>query len=76
MRCSSCDKPKAQLYPKKSVLLKGTTLYLCSECIDSKKEPRWVIILSGRRYGPEHVREFIVKNRYNGNPITAEEIIR
>jgi hypothetical protein len=76
MRCSSCDKAKAELFPKKSSLLMGTTLYMCKTCIDSKMEPRWVIILAGRKDGPERVRDFIVKNRYCGDPITAEEIIR
>jgi len=76
MRCSSCDEPKAQLFPRKSMLLVGTTLYLCRTCIDKKFEPRWVIILAGRRSGPDSVRDFIVKHRYMGRKIEAEEIIK
>ena len=76
MLCSSCDKQKAELFPKKSALLKGTTLYMCRTCIEAKMEPRWIIILAGRRDGSDSVREYIVKNRYVGTPIRAEEIIR
>lgn len=76
MRCSSCDKAKNELFPKKSILLKGTNLYMCRTCIEEKMEPRWVIILAGRREGPDFVRDYIVKNRYKGAPIKAEEIIR
>jgi hypothetical protein len=38
-------------------------------------EPRWVIILSGRQFGSEYVREFIVKKRYIGNDISASELL-
>jgi hypothetical protein len=76
MRCSSCDQPKAELHPKKSSLLTGMTLYMCKSCIDSKYEPRWIIILAGRKNGPDAVRDFIVKNRYVGKTITAEEVIK
>ena len=75
MRCASCDKPKAELFPRKSKLLKGTTLFMCNACITGKMEPRWVIILAGRRDGTETVRDFIVKSRYYGDPIKAEELI-
>jgi hypothetical protein len=74
--CSSCDKPKDKLYPRKSTLLKGTTLYLCKSCIEKKMEPRWVIILAGRRSGPDSIRDYIVKTRYYGKPIEAEEILK
>jgi len=76
MRCSSCDKPRSELFPKSSGLLKGITLYMCRSCLDAKMEPRWIIILAGRRDGPDRVRDYIVKTRYCGNPIKAEEIIK
>jgi hypothetical protein len=76
MRCSSCDQPKQKLFPKESSLIRGVTLYLCRTCIDKKMEPRWTIILAGRRDGPDSVRDFIVKQRYLGKKIEAEEIIR
>jgi protein-arginine kinase activator protein McsA len=74
MRCSSCDQAKAELFPKKSILLRGTTLYLCKTCIDKKYEPRWVIILAGRR-NPDDVKEIVLKRRYLGRTIEFEEIV-
>jgi len=50
-------------------------LFMCQSCIDSKFEPRWVIILGGRQNGAESVRDYIVKRRYVGRPISAEEVI-
>jgi hypothetical protein len=48
---------------------------MCQTCIDEKYEPRWVIILAGRQKGSEFVRDYIIKRRYFGKPISAEEII-
>jgi hypothetical protein len=76
MRCSSCDKAKAELFPRKSALLRGMTLYMCRSCLDNGLEPRWVIILAGRRDGTDYVRDYIVKNRYVGETIKAEELIK
>lgn len=75
MRCSSCDKPKAELFPRKSALMRGITLYMCKSCIDSKMEPRWIIILAGRRDGFDSVRDYVHKNRYVGKKILAEELM-
>jgi len=75
MLCYSCSKPKANLSIKKSTLITGVNLLMCQSCIDSKFEPRWTIILSGRKNGPEHVRDFIIRHRYIGKEITANELI-
>lgn len=75
MICYSCSKPKANLTLRKSSLLSGVNLLLCQSCVNDKLEPRWTIILSGRKYGPEHVREFIIRHRYIGREITATELI-
>jgi hypothetical protein len=72
--CYSCNKTKNQLHARKSTLL-PINLLMCETCITSKFEPRWVIILSGRSNGPDHVREFILKKRYNGNEISASELL-
>ena len=48
---------------------------MCQSCIDSKFEPRWVIILSGRQNGADSVREYIIKRLYIGKTITDEELI-
>jgi len=75
MNCYSCNKQKAYLEPCKSALLSGINLFLCATCVEEKLEPRWVIILAGRQNGAEYVRDYIIKRRYVGNTISAEELI-
>jgi hypothetical protein len=48
---------------------------MCETCISSKFEPRWVVILSGRQYGSEFVKDYVIKKRYCGNDITASELL-
>ena len=74
MICQSCSKQKAELFPRKSLLLNKTTLLLCQTCIDYGFEPRYLIVLFGRSRGIDSVREFIVKRRYIGADITALEL--
>lgn len=50
-------------------------LFLCQTCIDSKLEPRWVILISGRQNGHEHVKDFVQKKKYIGSEITASELL-
>lgn len=75
MVCQSCGKQKAELTPKKSSLLTGVNLLMCSVCIESKYEPRWVIILAARQKDPSVVRDFIVKRKYHGKEISGSELI-
>jgi hypothetical protein len=75
MNCYSCNKQKAGLEPTRSSLIPGITLFLCATCIEEKMEPRWVVILAGRQNGPEYVRDCVLKRRYFGHTITAEELI-
>jgi hypothetical protein len=48
---------------------------MCETCVVSKFEPRWVVILAGRQFGSEHVKEYIIKKRYIGQPILADELL-
>lgn len=75
MKCYSCDKQKNELHPKKSELIDGVMCLMCQMCIDAKYEPRWVIILAARSKGADIVRDFIVKRRYIGKEILANELI-
>jgi hypothetical protein len=75
MLCYSCGKQKNELQPKRSSIIAGINLFMCQTCIDSKFEPRWVIILCGRQNGAESVRDYIIKHRYVGKTIAAEELI-
>jgi len=72
--CYSCNKSKNKLNVKKSTLL-PINLFLCESCITGKLEPRWVVILSGRQNGIDTVREVIVKRRYIGEEISAQELM-
>jgi hypothetical protein len=72
--CYSCNKSKNNLVIRKSALL-TINLFICETCIDSKFEPRWVIILSGRQNGLDHIKEYILKKRYIGKEIAATEVI-
>jgi hypothetical protein len=72
--CYSCNKSKNKLNAKRSSLL-PINLLMCESCINSKFEPRWVVILSGRQNGMDSVRDFVLKKRYLGNDIAASELI-
>jgi NMD protein affecting ribosome stability and mRNA decay len=75
MVCYSCNKQKNELNPKTSDILDGVQLFLCQTCLELKHEPRWVIILAGRKNGADSVRDYVVKRLYTGKIITAEELI-
>lgn len=72
--CYSCNKTKNKLSAKKSSLL-PINLLMCETCISSRFEPRWVIILAGRQYGPELVKEYVLKKKYIGKDISASELL-
>jgi hypothetical protein len=72
--CYSCNKTKNKLNVKKSTIL-PINLFMCETCIVSKYEPRWAIIIAGRQFGPESVREVVLKKRYVGEEISASELL-
>ncbi len=72
--CYSCNKTKNKLSVKKSALFQ-INLLMCETCVSSKFEPRWAIILAGRQFGADAVREFILKKRYVGDEISASELL-
>jgi hypothetical protein len=72
--CYSCNKTKNKLNAKRSSLL-PINLLMCDTCINSKLEPRWVIILAGRQNGMDFVKDFVVKRKYIGNDISASELM-
>ncbi len=75
MLCYSCGKQREKLHTVKSALLKGVDLFMCQVCIDSKFEPRYTIIMAGRQFGTEYVRDYIIKHRYVGRDISGSEIV-
>jgi len=72
--CYSCNKSKNKLSVKKSALL-PINLFLCETCLTAKLEPRWVVILSGRQNGIDSVKDAILKRRYLGEEISAQELM-
>lgn len=72
--CYCCNKSKANLNIKRSSLL-PINLLMCETCISSKFEPRWTIILTGRQYGHEAVKDYIAKKKYIGEEIKASELL-
>lgn len=77
MTCTVCRKHKANLRARKSKLMPATPMWLCSECFDGKREPRWAVIMVARdpEQGISVVREYIKGHRYYGDKIRAEEIL-
>jgi len=72
--CYSCNKNKNELSTKKSALI-SINLLLCKSCTENKLEPRWIVILAGRQFGAEHVKEYIAKKKYVGTEIAASELL-
>lgn len=75
MKCTSCNKPKAQLKQKRSKVLPGVPMFLCADCLTNKREPRGFVVLAGREYGMDHIAYWIKNHRYLGDTITARELV-
>lgn len=53
-------------------------MFLCNECFEAKREPRFLVILVARTPkmgGIVAVRDYIRNRRYYGDKITADEIV-
>ena len=72
--CYSCNKSKNKLNLRKSTLM-SINLLMCETCISAKLEPRWLVIIAGRQFGSEFVRDYILKKRYLGDEISASELL-
>lgn len=75
LKCTVCDKQKAELKPKKSKLVKGMQMFLCNDCLSNKREPRFAVIMAGRRDGLSAVDEYLRLHRYVGEEILASDLI-
>lgn len=55
----------------------GLPLFLCNECFEEKREPRFVVIMVARdpEQGLVAVRDYIRHHRYFGDKIKAEELL-
>lgn len=74
--CSVCSQQRANLVVKNSKLLAGMKLYLCSQCLEEGREPRYLIILVGRSKGTTSVSKYIKDKKYHGDEILASELVK
>jgi hypothetical protein len=74
MNCVCCKKPRLELKPSKSPLIESMSLLMCETCLQAKHQPRHIVIIAARSKSTDYVRDYIVKVRYCGQKITAEEI--
>lgn len=75
LTCTVCRRHRATLRPRKSKLMPNMQLFLCNECFDGKREPRFAVILVARKDGVSKVRDYIRNHRYYGDKIRAEELV-
>ena len=76
MICQSCGQPKNDLHARPSQLIKAMTLVLCSSCIESGYEPRYMIILAIRSLGAsDKASKLISQRKYTGPDILASDIV-
>lgn len=78
LQCTVCRRHRATLRPRKSKLNPTMQMFLCNECFEEKREPRFLVIMVARdkkNGGLEAVRDYIRNKRYYGDKITAEELV-
>lgn len=75
MNCPSCGNV-ADLYPADYSLVKGWSRYKCLQCIESKMEPRFSVVLAALLGEKTDYMTAITKYSYYGDPIEASEIIK
>lgn len=75
LKCTVCRSHKFSLRPRKSKLMPNMPMFLCNECFEAKREPRFAVIMVARKDGIEAVQEYIRGHRYHGDKITAEELV-
>lgn len=74
--CQSCGDQKMSLRKIKSSLIKTMELIMCASCINSKFEPRFIVILAARTGGnTDNVKRIIIDRRYLGAEIPASDIL-
>ena len=75
LTCTVCRRHKFQLRPRKSKLMPNMPMFLCNECFEAKREPRFAVILVARRDGVAAVKDYIRNHKYYGDKIKAEELV-
>jgi hypothetical protein len=74
--CSCCNRQRSKLTPIETNLLKKQQLIMCSPCLESGHEPRWLIIISARSSGmTDELIKLIREEKYCGKVITGIELL-
>lgn len=76
MTCTCCGKERHEVHAGKSRLMPDVKVLRCNECQANKREPRYIIIIHGRRHGIESVIKVIKERRYCGNEIAVSELVK
>lgn len=75
MVCTICRKHKAELRARKSKLMPGMQMFLCNSCFTNNYEPRFLVIMVGRRDGVEAIADYLKRHRYVGDDILASDLL-
>jgi hypothetical protein len=70
--CDSCGVQRFRLVSAQSKLLNSMTFNLCSDCKDSGKEPRWLVVLAARN--GQDVSHWLSNQLYEGEAINGEDL--
>lgn len=82
--CTVCQRHRMTLRPRKSKLKPNMQMFLCNECFEERREPKYLVIMVARKKkkpgddspaGLEAVRDYIRNHRYYGDKITADELV-
>lgn len=76
--CTVCRRVRHNLKLRKSKLKPDMPMFLCGECYEAKREPRFLVILTARdreHGGLERARDYIRNHRYYGDKIRLEEVV-
>lgn len=75
-KCMICSVHKFQLHKRKSKLMPNLDMLVCTDCFNSKKEPRWLIILTAQSGGVSVVKKYLENQMYHGPEISALELLK
>lgn len=77
IECSSCGEQRNELTPVKSKLRPSQELNMCNQCINLKREPRWLIIIVAQSglEGQARAVPYVRNRRYVGKEISWADIL-
>lgn len=79
LTCTSCSRQRRNLKGRRSSVVKGQQIILCTECSEKGYEPRFLLIMAARQHGVDKIADFLLKDRYHQGdkgPILAKELLQ